>query len=109
MTSNLLSKDESVWVAGMRIAAWINLISGVIGGFVTAGQVGSMAADRGQDMDWVMFFIVLIAVLILTFLTTAVIMVFLDIARDVSATKRHAADTQRDIAEIKNLLGKGRE
>ena len=51
----IMHYDESNWVKGLRIIAWINLISGVIGGFVLAREVGEMFAVRGQEMNWLFF------------------------------------------------------
>ncbi|MCL2203000.1 MAG: hypothetical protein FWB88_03560 [Defluviitaleaceae bacterium] len=98
------SASESMWVAGLRIAAYINLISGVIGGLSIAYLLGTMTAVWGENINGGIFFFTFIAILVLTVITTAVIMVFLDMAQDISTTKRHAADTQRDIAEIKSKL-----
>ena len=102
------SQNESGWATGLRMVAWLNLFSGVISSFVAAWQVGAMFADWGQDMNWGLFFATLIAVLLATFLTTAVIMVFADIARDISITKCNTTNTQKDIADIKNMLEKNK-
>jgi ribosomal protein L37E len=80
--------EETGWVKGLRVVAWINLISGIISAFVTANQLSTMFVDWGQDRNWGIFFITLIAVCILTFITTAVIMVLLDMATDISITKQ---------------------
>jgi len=102
--SHKVEREESGWVTSLRILAWINLILGVIGGFVIANQLGTMTAGWGKNTNWGIFFITLIAICLFTFLTSAVIMVFLDMARDISTTKLYTASTQNDIVEIKKLL-----
>jgi len=91
---------ESVWVNGLRIFAQINLVSGVIGGFVAANYVGAMFADWGQNMNWELFFVILVYCLFATFLTTAVIMVFLDMATDISITKQSNSDILKTLNKM---------
>lgn len=79
---------ESNWAKGLRTAVWISFVSNIIASFVLAYQAGGMFADWGQDIHWGFFFIVLIVSLLSTFLVTAVIMVFLDMADDISVTRQ---------------------
>jgi len=80
-------QEESVWLKGLRFFAWINLIMGVIVGFVTANQLAETFAGFYQDKNWGIFFIALISIIIIIFIITAVIMVYLDMAADISATR----------------------
>jgi len=103
--------DESGWIKGLRIIAWINFITGIIGAFVTAWQLAQMFGD---PLRWGIFFTALIGMFIATFIITAGIMVFLDMASDISATKRisyhmfnvlkqNGCDVPSEIAEDINI------
>jgi len=86
-------QSESNWVTGLRLIAWTNFITGIIGAFIMAWQFAQMFGDPGgwgqePQPSWGIFFITLIGMFIATFIITAIIMVFLDMARDISVTRQ---------------------
>ena len=106
-----MSGHESKWVAGMRIFAWIFLVAGIIGGIYSAVQLGRTFGEfnwqTGEiQMNFGVFFITFLLSATVTFLITAAIMIFLDMASDVSAIKQHittykppqSSDTARPVA-----------
>jgi|GEM_PF-4813558 len=100
-----MHREDSIWITGLRIAAWVNFVSGIIGGFITAREVGLFFGevvrwDEPARMHFGFFLITFIVILVLTFITTAVIMVFLDMARNIAVT----ADNTSDINWIKKFL-----
>ena len=103
--------EESIWSKGLRIAAWINFGVGIGVGFATARNVGLAFGEPARwgepaQMSIFMFLVTFIASVILTFLVTAVIMLFLDMARDISITNYHSSVTSQNIAEIKQILAR---
>ena len=101
--------EESIWSKGLRIAAWIYFFAGIGSSFAMARNVGFMFGEPARwgepaRMDVFMFIVTFIAFFILTFITTAFIMIFLDMARDISATNYNTSIASRDIADIKKFL-----
>jgi hypothetical protein len=80
--------QQSIWIQLLRVTAWINLFIGIIIGITSAYQVGRMFSDFETGFNFMFFIIVLLVSIFATLITTAVIMVFLDIARDISITKQ---------------------
>ena len=71
-------KKESIWIAGMRIVAWISFIVTIIGGLIAGIGTGS------GGMAVLAVFIASIS----GFIVLAGIMIFLNIATDISEIKR---------------------
>ena len=82
--------EETIWVKGLRILTWILLGVGVIGGIRTAWtSARTVAAWTGEtEFAFMTFLLILIVSLVGTFIIAASIMVFLDIAANVSASKQ---------------------
>jgi len=82
-----LRRDTSIsfWIKGMKILAWIIFVLGIIGGFVlaiSAGRAGWGSFSFGAFLG------VLLGSWLLSFLSVAGIMIFLDMARDMSKIKQ---------------------
>jgi len=73
-------QNGSFWISGMKIIAWVFFALIIIGGLV--GFIGSAIAGGG-GLGLLMF----IGSIIFAFLAVASIMIFLDMARDVSEIK----------------------
>jgi uncharacterized membrane protein len=82
--------EETIWVKGLRILTWILLVGGVIGGIYSAWTTAETMHSLTDDiiLAAMMLFLVLIISLVGTFIIAASIMVFLDIAADVSTSKQ---------------------
>jgi len=95
---------ESGWVEILRILAWVICVVGIISGIYSAYQLAStMNTWTGQTDFAVGLFLVVLAVSLFgTFLLTAVIMVFLDIAADVSITKQSNLDILKILKQNSN-------
>lgn len=83
-----MRKYESTWISALRTAAWIFLVTGVIGGIIAAYQ---MAHFFERSVGWgppepnvTIGFLVFIVSAGSTFMVTAVIMVLLDMATHIS-------------------------
>ena len=84
---------ESFWITGMKVIAWIAFAGIIITGIVLAVIVGGYSGGTG--------FLIFIGSVILAFLSIAMLMIFLNLAQDVSKIKR-------DISYIRKLLKKKR-
>jgi len=100
--SAITSYTPSVWVNGLRILAWVLCATGIIGGIYGAYQSAStLNAWAGQTEFAVgLFFIILIVSFVGTFLLTAVIMVFLDMAADISIAKQSNLDILKTLNKM---------
>lgn len=82
--------DETIWVRGLRILTWILLGVGVIGGissaWSTARTVNTWTGET--EFAFLTFLLILAVSVVGTFILAASIMVFLDIAADVSASRQ---------------------
>jgi len=83
--------DGSFWISGMKVFAWIAFTGIIISGIVIANQVGENSGGMG--------FLTFVGSVILAFLSVAMLMIFLNLAQDVSMMKK-------EISEIKQELGK---
>ena len=72
--------SQYFWITGMRIFAWIILIGGIISGFILAVPFFDSDAPATG-------FVILLVAATTSFLTTAGIMIFLDISANVSQIK----------------------
>jgi len=81
-------KNTSFWIKGLKIITWVMFLFGIVGGFIFA-----IAAARttswlgGSNFSFGTFLGVWLGTWLGTFMATAGIMVFLDMARDVSEIK----------------------
>jgi len=114
-----MNQNESGWIRGLRIFAWINLAAGIIGGATAAWQVGVMfgvpATTRWDSFrqasvhvpaqpHWGFFIITLIITFMATFIVTAVIMIFLNMARDIAITAVNSTNATSEMARINNMF-----
>ena len=81
------NRGESVWVAGMRIAAWVAFAAVIIGGLIFAFQIGHVGIG----------ILVFLGSLVVAFLSVAMLMIFLDMAQNVSVMSK-------DISAILSVL-----
>jgi hypothetical protein len=81
----------NVWISGMKIIAWIAFIGIILCGVLLGVSLGQGSAAIG--------FVVFIASVIVAFLSVAMLMIFLNLAQDVSTLTK-------DASEIKQLLRK---
>ena len=73
------AQGGSFWISGMRFLSWIFFVAILIVGIAFAVQVGDYSARMG--------FLIFIVSVITAFLSVAIIMIFLDMARDLSEIK----------------------
>jgi len=74
-------ENDSTWMKGLQFFAGINFVTGIVGGGVFARQIGLLFGEARGQMNIPWFLIVLTASIISTFLVSAVIFVYVDIAR----------------------------
>jgi hypothetical protein len=81
---------ETIWVKGLRVITWIMLVIGVVGGLSSAWSAArTVDAWTGEsEFAFLTFFLILAVSLISTFIVAALIMVLLDIASDVAASRQ---------------------
>jgi len=81
----------SFWISGMKVFAWIAFVGIIIAGIVFAVQVGKYSGGMGL--------LIFIGSVIVAFLSVAMLMIFLNLAQDVSRITS-------DISQIKQMLRK---
>ncbi|MCL1810339.1 MAG: zinc ribbon domain-containing protein [Clostridiales bacterium] len=75
-------QNGSFWISGMRIIAWVCAGLIVLGGLITFITMAASYYGSGA-----MGFFVFLASIVAAFISVAAIMIFLDLARDVSEIK----------------------
>ena len=75
----------SIWIAGMQIFAWIAFCGIIIGGTILAFQVGNFGIGV----------LIFVGSVIVAFLTVALLMIFLDLAKDISDIKRYLVNDDK--------------
>ena len=93
--------EETTWVKGLRVLAWIIAVVGVIGGFSTAWSAARTVTPWETEFSFSTFLLILVVSLVGTFLLTASIMVLLDIAADISITRQINYDMLRVLQQNK--------
>jgi hypothetical protein len=86
--------EETLWVKGLRWITWMVLGVGVVGGFSRAWTAARTVNPWSGETEFAFFTFLLILAfsLVGTFIVAATIMVFLDIAADVSASRQMNAE-----------------
>jgi len=80
------NNTESLWVFGMRIIAWVVLIGGIIAGIAITSILGNINAVLGL--------IVLFSSIVGSFISAAGIMIFLDMADNISHIRNTLTNTE---------------
>jgi uncharacterized membrane protein YsdA (DUF1294 family)/ribosomal protein L40E len=82
--------EETIWVKGLRALAYILLGTGTIGGFIGAWSTARTVDNwtGATEFAFLTFLLMLVVSFVGTFILVASIMVFLDIATDVAASRQ---------------------
>ena len=90
MITSVKVKDNpsgSIWISGMKFVAWIMFF-----GMIIAGIILAVATESGG-----LGFLIFVAAVIIAFLSVAMLMIFLDLAKNISKMAR-------DVSEIKKII-----
>jgi len=88
MNSESNERDASTWIAFMRVVAWLSFIAIMISGIVYCYR---------QELSFEMWALVLIGFLVIGLAFVAMIMIFLNVAENIS-------DMKDDVSKIKKYM-----